>query len=710
MTEELAQKKLTVTRALIVLVGLIVLLQLSFWADEKSIEVEGPSRIVKGPQDTLYIQIDRKIAKVSPDGEVLHVLDLDADAAIPEHIADFFVEDDGHLLIARRDSQLLQYYSPEGKLIKTHERVPSALAEGNHYCKFTKDAGSGTLYFADTSHHRIQIYGPDEKERKTISVPSGASATVEHREALDAAMRASPDTPLHYPNGMTFDRDRLLATDTGNDRIIVFYPDGTVEKIIPVMQDESSTLNNVFRLTRAGGAIYAIMRGPNFLGGRVAAYDETTGQERYFLRGSAQTDPWDVFARLDDVLVADRETLSVLRYTPEGKLLDTFGKPSLQSLYADRQVARKTYQWLRIGSLVGMLIVLFWLLFASWRQRIAHDQAGDSLHKPVSGLQSFLGPVGCMRRNALLFMVPGLGQFAAGRILRGVTLLMIMLCFLTLVAYSWFQYFFNRDTSLPVFITIVLMAYTVWIAVILDGVRLSGRPPFASHRFSFKRVLVTVAVPLVTVFAAITSQLVRETIVRNNPALSLGLQAVMRVLTITFSHDATPFSATLSTSVVFGWGGAAAGMFGAMAWQARAGRSKVLIGITAGFLSGIVSWVITVLLVGNRLGALFYVPPVQGALLGSFVYLFFRNNGMPLLVIPVAIAGAWLGNFLKTFAGVVDKTLVNLLLAHGDSAWIGTVTRLELIVFVAFFIHLSIGVAWNAAATGFVGSVETAES
>ena len=80
----------------------------------RAAEVEGPSRLVRGPHDTIYVQIDRSIAKVSSEGELLSVLDLDTDASVPD-VADFFVEEDGRLLFARRNSPLLQYYSPEGE-------------------------------------------------------------------------------------------------------------------------------------------------------------------------------------------------------------------------------------------------------------------------------------------------------------------------------------------------------------------------------------------------------------------------------------------------------------------------------------------------------------------------------------------------------------------------------------------------------------------
>ncbi|HWR73742.1 MAG TPA: hypothetical protein VN604_11285 [Nitrospirota bacterium] len=660
--------------------------------------------MVRGPQNTIYIQIDRKIAKVSADGDVLHVLDLGRDAVIPERIADFFVEDDGRLMIARRDSQLLQYYSPDGELIKTHSRVPSELVNGDHFCKFSKDSATGILYFADTSHHRIQIYGPDEKEIKTILQFSGSSVITVPEEDPEGVSVTFPDTPLHYPNGLLFDGDRLLVADTGNYRIVIFHPDGSLDRIIPVRQTEASSLVHPLRVSRYGNIMYAILRGPNFLGGRVASFDLMSGQEKYF-RQRGPADPWDVLSRPDDVLIADRGSLSVVRYTHDGKFLSTFGRPSLQGLYADRQVVRKAYQWLRIASLAGMLIVLGWLLFASRRQRIAQDQAGESPYAPVPGLQKILGPMGSVRRKVLLFLIPGLGQAAAGRILRAVTLSVVLLIFISLIAYSWFQFSLRDLTSLPVLVIIVLMVYTVWIAIVLDGVRLSGKPSDVFRRLSFKRVFAAVAVPLITVGSAAAIQLVREAIVRSNPEISLSIQTVIRSFMSVFHTDVSPFSAMLPAVVIFGWGGAAAGMFGALAWQAQAGRSKILIGIFSGFLAGITSWGCTVLLVGNRPGALLYMPPVQGVLLGSLAYFSFRSKGMPLLVVPAAAAGAWTGDFLKMFLGIGDTLLMKVLAVHGvDSVWIGAITRVELIVCAAYFIHLAIWAAWNTAAARPVGS------
>ncbi|MDH4163648.1 MAG: hypothetical protein OEW15_13305 [Nitrospirota bacterium] len=712
MSEQSKQvKRLSVARALIVLVGLIGLLQLSFWSDQKSFEVEGPSRIVKGPQNTIYIQIDRKIAKVSQEGEVLQVLDLDADAAIPEPIADFFVEDDGRFLIARRDSQLLQYYSPEGKLIKTHSRIPSELVDGNHFCKFSKDAVTGIIYFADTSHHRIQIYGPDEKEISTITVPSGAfvapRAVTEPADGEDDQGEiVTPDTPLRYPNGLLFEGDRLIAADTGNARLVVFYPNGLLDKVIPLFDGKSVAYNNPLKVARYGDNLYAIVRGPNFLGGEVAAFDLVSGQQRPF-QYQKSLDPWDVFATAGEVLVADRESLSVLRYATAGEFLGVFGQPSLQNLYADRQIARKTYQWLRIGSLAGMIMLLLSLLFASRKQRIEHEAAGTRLHQPVQILQRLLGPIGSVRRNILLLIIPGIGQAAAGRLLRACTAFAFLLFFASLVVFSWIQYREIAAVQLPLHITVVLLFYTVWMAVALDGIRLSGRQPEMFRNLKLSRIALSLTAPLITVFTAVFAQFAREMAVRADPDLSLTIQMAFRSLMAIAGGATSQFSSTIPAAVVFGWSGAAAGMFFAIAWQAKLGKRRMVTGLIAGTFAGIGSWIVTAALLRNRLGWMFYIQPMQGALLGLLAYLYFRNTGMPVLVVLTAIAGAWIGDFIRMILdAVLGAPLRSLTFISADSYWPGVSARLGFIVLPVFFIHLAIWLAWNAAADRPVGSVD----
>jgi hypothetical protein len=674
--------------ALIVLPVLVALYLLSLWADRKSAEVEGPSRLVRGPHDTVYVQVDRSIAKVSSEGELLALLDLDTDASVPD-VADFFVEEDGRLLFARRDPQLLQYYSPEGKPLAALVPAPLPRAGENHSCSLTKDPSTGILYFADTSRHRIRMFGPDGKEVKTITVPSGAPAsslTGDRTEESDLERVFSPGTPLQGPNGLTFAGDRLIAADTGNSRIILFYPDGTLDKIIPVFPLEPSSVINPVRVDRSGDTIYAVVRNQGLTEGKVQAFEYHTGLPKNF-RYSGPGDPWDILARRDDVLVADRASLTVLRYSHSGRFLGIFGKPGLQGLYAGSRLKRKTYDWISKGSLVGMVAVFGWMLFTLTGGLTAH------------ALQNALGPLGSGRRKMLL-LVPGLGQAAAGRPLRAGILLLMLLSFASLFIYSWLQYHsqVNPSLSLPELITTGLIAYSVWIAVVLDGIRLAGRPADDEDPSVAKRRRRAAFAPLITLSSAMAAQLAREFIVHGYPGAPPAIQQLFDLLITPIHGHSSLAAAALPASIMFGWGGAAAALFGTFAWQAKAPRSEIATGIVAGFLAGIYSWLFTAALAGNGVGWMLYAPPIQGVLLGLFTWLYFRRKGMPALIMPAAVAGAWIGYFLRFFFGIIAVPVAKIA-SGGDAGgpWTGAIARLELVLMPAFFIHLAIWITWSIA-------------
>lgn len=681
--------------AFIVLLTLTGLFLLSLWADRKAADVEGPSRLVRGPQDTVYVQIDRSIAKVSSAGELLNVLDLDTDASIPD-IADFFVEADGRLLFARRDSPLLQYYSPEGKLLTTHVRTASPRRGENYSSSLTRDPATGVLYFADTPRHRIQIFGPDGKEVKTITVPSGAPASSpgDGMEDGDLERVISPRTPLQFPNGLTFAGDRLIATDTGNSRIVLFYPDGTLDKIIPLFPPESSNVINPVKVDRYGDTIYVVVRGPGFIGGKVQSFEFSTGLPRSF-RYSGSSDPWDILARRDDVLVADRASLTVLRYAHTGRFLGTFGDPGLQGLYAGSQFKRITCDWIRKGSLAGIVAIFGWLLFTASSRLAARPNV--------------LGPSRSARRKMLL-LIPGLGQAAAGRPLRAVILLLIFLYFASLFIYSWLQYRspVNTSLSLPMLITTALMAYSVWISIVLDGIRLTGKPDDSEEPSVARRYGRAAFAALITLCFAAVAQSARDFVVVGYPGAPPAIQQLLYFLITWTNGHYSSSAATLSASIIFGWGGAGAALFGTFAWQVKARRREIATGIVAGFLAGFYSWLLTVVLASNRLDWMLYAPPIMGFLLSLCAYLYFRRKGMSALIMPAAVAGAWLGYFLKFFFGVLAAPIGKVLPA-GDAfarLWTGAIARLELILIPAFFIHLAIWITWNIASDRPAGKVD----
>lgn len=693
--ENRAYRKLFV-RAFIVLFVLAGLFLLSSWAGRSSEEIEGPSRLVRGPHDSVYVRIDRSIVKVSSEGELLSVLDLSLDASVPD-LADFFVEEDGRLLFARRDSRLLQYYSPEGGLLTSFLRMPLQPVGEDRSWSLTKDPSTGVLYLADTSRDCIRIFGPDGKEVRTITVPSstaGSSLVADWSEGLDLERIYSSKTPLRHPKGLTLAGGSLIAADNGNARIVLFYPDGTFDKIVPVFPMGSSSFINPVRVDRAGDTLYAIVRGPGLAGGKVQTFEFNTGLPREF-RYPGSSDPSDILARHDDLLVADHASLTVMRYAHTGRFLGIFGRPGLQSLYAGSQFKRKTYEWISTGSLASMVGIFVWLLYTAAAR--------------VTALENVLGPPRSARRRMLL-LIPGVGQAASGRPLRAVILLLALLYFAAAFIYSLLQHQSqaHKLLSVPELTASGFVAYSVWMLVVLDGIRLTGRPAENKDPSAEKRRRLAAFAPLITVCSAIAAQLVRESIVQSYPgAPSVIRQLFLALCTATGGH-ASLFEMSLPASILFGWGGAGAALFGTFAWQAHAGRSAVTTGIVAGFLAGIYSWLFTVAFAWTGPDWMLYAPPVQGLLLGMFTYLYFRSKGMPVLIVPAAVAGAWVGYFLKFFFGVFAGPIGKIFREGDGGIWTGAIARLELIVIPALFVHLAIWITWNSASDRTAGNVEPA--
>jgi hypothetical protein len=192
-----------------------------------------------------------------------------------------------------------------------------------------------------------------------------------------------------------------------------------------------------------------------------------------------------------------------------------------------------------------------------------------------------------------------------------------------------------------------------------------------------------------------------------DPTAAHAVQTLFQALMSVRGDSPSSFSAAIPASLVFGWGGAAAGMFSAIAWQARMGSKRITVGFLVGTLAGLASWSLSILLVGNKLGWLFYIEPVQGAILGLFAFLFFRGNGMPLLVAAAAVAGAWTGDFVRMVTAAFSPSLGYLLPITADSFWTGTLARLEFILLPAIFIHLAIWIAWKTKAYGTVDRADS---
>lgn len=681
------------TIILLIILLLAVLLKLSFWADQRAFEVQGVVRMLLHQDGTLFLLTNDEIIHASPDGDILSTWPL-AGMGITEPVADLAFGLEGQLLVGLIESQEIRRYSSDGKFVGTVPRPASPErvgVPGQHLrnFKFVRDERTGTLYVADSNHHRIQIYPSGGHEARILTAPSGAPPSVEDEEGMErprAGPEMDPQRPFRYPNSLAIDGDRIYATDTDNHRIIVFRLDGTLDRIIPTALAARNLNTFPVHFARQDDKLFVINRGPMFVGGEVVVLGLESPGSRLLYSPGLPVDPLDLVVMGDDVLIADGETRNILRYSAGGYYLGFFGKPALREFLRGKERAYRGYLLLRVLSIGGMAIVLIALLVLkrSERQELAERGLPD-VHRPLPVLQEFLGPVGSRRRTALHWLAPGLGYIAAGRLLRAIILLpplgFLVLLFLFAAVTQRGQG--PAFVAVMVFLGIITGAY--WSGVVLDGMRFDEGEPRLKRTLGLLDVLKTGGLPLITVIAGVVSQFAWELVKRAAPEIPQALQGMvgglMLLLGLTNEHMA-PFAAASVVGRFVGWGGAVAGMFGAVSWSLGEEQGRIVRAAIIGSLVGTLSWLFTAAVPGLMLGGAFYEPLSQGLLVGSAVYLLFRGPFVDLRVLVLAVAAAWTGNLVHLFLRVPTRAFF----LPGASA------RILSIVVEAYFIHLAVQV------------------
>jgi hypothetical protein len=688
------------TILLLIILLLAVLLKLSFWADQRSFETQGVTRMIVDQNGTLYLLTSEEILRVSADGDILANWTL-AGMGITEPVADLAHGLEGQLLVGLTESQEIRRYTVDGKFAGTVPRPPSPERVGvpGQYLrnfKFTRDERTGTLYVADSNHHRIQIYPSGGTDARVLTSPSAAAPAVTSEgteEESDAELPPSMDPHRHfrYPNALAIDGDRLYATDTDNHRIIVFGLDGSLVRIIPTVQDPRTPYIFPVHFFRMGDRLFIINRGPMFVGGEVVVLDLASSASSLLYPRGIAIDPLDILALGEDILIADGETRNILRYSSGGYYLGFFGRPSLQEILRSRAMTSRNYLFLRVLSLGGMVLVLIALLFLKQREREEREVQGlPDVHKPLPALQEFLGPAGSIRRTALLWLLPGLGHIAAGRLLRAIIILpplgFLVLLFLVAAVTLYGQGVIYL--SVMMLLGIVTGAY--WAAVVKDGMKLNEGGQ-QKRKVGFLDLLSLLGLPLITVAVGLVSQLIWENLRRAVPDISLALQRLTADALVFLGTGQAGFVAFDTLDVVgrfVGWGGAAAAIFGTIAWRMGRAKGQVARAAVMGLFAGMLSWVFTAAVPGAMLGGAFYTPLSQGFLLGLAVYLYFRGPLVGPLVLLLAVAAAWVGNMLHLFLFLnLDSLFLRLRLPCIPP---GSVIRTTSIVVEAYCIHFAI--------------------
>jgi hypothetical protein len=420
-----------------VVAAVALLVFLSVWTKKMAEGIEGPSRLAPGPNNTVHMLVEKKLIKTDGNGRVLSAFDLNKDMGITEPVADLIVEPNGYIVMAGAETQLIKFYSAEGKLIRTHPRTPASLPRGVSFDNaISTDHATGTLYVADPNHNSIQIYGPDGKLSKTLLNPS-------NEEAMDVLPDAEGgERPIEeekrtfdYPSDLLYSEERLYIADTNNNRIVVLQADGALDRIISTAKEEVieggfgdegegewegeegepeviSLSTSPYRISKNATTLVILDK---TAGDRRAAIAIVTldaaGDAYEGVHVSDDIDPVDVLARSDDILVADRKNLTILRVTAEEGALKPagpFGEESLLKIFSALQTKRSVLLLTSRITFWALFPVILGALFLLIR-KIRKDRAERGRQfAPAEKIRKLMGPVESVRSKVLSLLVPGL--------------------------------------------------------------------------------------------------------------------------------------------------------------------------------------------------------------------------------------------------------------------------------------------------------------
>lgn len=375
-------------KILFIFSALLILIIYSFFANGKALDIQGPSRLVSGPNDTVYILVNRAIAIVSSDGKVLSKLDLNNDLAIKEDITDFFVDQNGQLTIGLASSGAINVYAPDGKLVHAYPIMATKpLFNEPFYFKFTKDTAKSVLYLSDYYSNSVRLLDYNGNEIRVINTP--ASSITDSKDNASSTGK-SLTSLFNRPNRISFDGSYLYVVDTNNRRIICLLPDGTFYKSIDTEGKEKTPFTNPTDISVMNKYVYVISRNPSGDGGGdIVVIDFENGERiKFDVKASSLSEhipqknvfnPEDILGRQDDVLVSGQGLNKIFRFSKNGQFIGLFA----QELTIQVNREKAFYSWSRAISIGCMFPLFFSLLIIYRRQRREPAHISAIIRHPV---------------------------------------------------------------------------------------------------------------------------------------------------------------------------------------------------------------------------------------------------------------------------------------------------------------------------------------
>lgn len=312
----------------------------------------GPSALLVAPGGTVWIGVDLQLWRATPDGRLIDTTDLAA-LGLPGAPANLLRHPDGAVVATVRDDATLYFLDPvTAKVIRTLRPAwPQDLA----------DHGGRAINLA---------FHPDGR----IAIATGGGHAVALFDGQGRFLARSEPGTYEFTNGLWWVGDNLWTTDT--NRLQLKRLDGhslqTRESVALASPGREIYLGPARVHPQAAGGqapMAALMRFANgMIQGHVVAVS-TDGVKTEFRHG-APTEPGDMDWLDGRLLMTDRLSMSILRWTPEGQALAPFGDSGLRERLRQHREAREALKSRYALALrVGIPVFLVAFALAAWAQR-----------------------------------------------------------------------------------------------------------------------------------------------------------------------------------------------------------------------------------------------------------------------------------------------------------------------------------------------------
>ena len=352
------RQKLILLVALLATLGIVVAIN---WASRRVADLYGPSVLAQATDGHVWLLLNHELHVLDRHGTSLRRIPVRT-LGISPPIAALAPAPEGAMIVGSRETGLLHVVDASGALRATVD--PAAAGRGRLFGAFhllplpeTRD-----LLISDTSNHRLLRMSKDGRFLQSYG-------------STDSQPGA-----LHFPNGLALDRQgRVLLVDTNHHSIRAFTPD---LQAIPAggftAQSDRGYVWPALIAVSPDDARFVSIMADGMERGRVFKLSPE-GARLVELPLPASADPSGLLVRSDDVLVSDQFGLAIHRFDLDGRLLGTFGDPSLDAAYREIEQLRGLYRKTISGGqlfLIAMLAVLTLLLR---RERRSQERLGASI-------------------------------------------------------------------------------------------------------------------------------------------------------------------------------------------------------------------------------------------------------------------------------------------------------------------------------------------